>query len=447
MWYVSMSSSRRVNILTTQQDDGAHSVACEKCNVWQHSKCLGITKAEAEKDDFHFVCKDCKQRIEDAKKPKISLKFRTGLSSSPTQPKSERRSPGQDPFAGVEVPKKRGPGRPPGATRPTSQGSQSNGHAVSYPSQPARSGGSPYFQQPILNGYGAYANGHQSIGRPQQTSPYANGYAQAGPASNFAAMASPNNYGARPNPPSNQPGLFAPSSNSTVYDRPTSSHGQYLPYYNGVPYQYQNDTSQSPPSRPTSSHSPSLYPTYTSTSQAVNNTNNARIPSPVLNRPTMSPTQGNQDAGPTAGFPQKSPTASYVQPFAQQRTPGMYPSNGISTYYPQTTPASHSRSPNMNHMSGLSPTKHSPVIPPPTHLAQNSSMFSPPNGPGAFRSVSGTPIFPPAENLAPSPKQLSKSPVPTPSKNAGPMQVGEAELKRVNIEAAAQIIQPQQEGH
>jgi hypothetical protein len=37
------------------QDDGSHSVACELCNVWQHSACLGISQASAEKDDFHFI--------------------------------------------------------------------------------------------------------------------------------------------------------------------------------------------------------------------------------------------------------------------------------------------------------------------------------------------------------------------------------------------------------
>ncbi|KAL9131235.1 MAG: hypothetical protein Q9217_000777 [Psora testacea] len=69
-------------------DDGTHSVACEKCNVWQHSACLGISQQEAEKDDFHFLCHDCKRREEDAKKPKIpSLKFKLGSSSSPPNPK------------------------------------------------------------------------------------------------------------------------------------------------------------------------------------------------------------------------------------------------------------------------------------------------------------------------------------------------------------------------
>src|SRR5205814_1647194 len=73
--------------LTSPQDDGSHSVACEKCNVWQHSACLGISQEEAERSDFQFICKTCKRRIEDeiksANSPKITLKFRLGSSASP----------------------------------------------------------------------------------------------------------------------------------------------------------------------------------------------------------------------------------------------------------------------------------------------------------------------------------------------------------------------------
>jgi hypothetical protein len=421
-------------------------VACEKCNVWQHSKCLGITTAGAEKEDFHFICKDCKQRIEDAKKPKISLKFRTGLSSSPTQPKGEERTSRKESFVGVEVPKKRGPGRPPGTTRPISRPPQSNGHAIPYANQPARFGGPPYFQQPILNGYNSYAGAQQSVGRPQQFLPHANGYGQATQASHHPIMLSPNGYIARPGSSSAQPGSFAPPSNSSAFVRPTSSHDQYTPKSNAVPYHYPHYSSQSPPSRPPS-QSPTLYPPpYNSTSHVFSNPNHGRMPSPVLNRPTMSPTQGNRDVGLTAGVTQKSPSTSYVQPSTQHGTPGTYPSNGISIPYPQTTPVPISRSPNMNHMSGLSPTKHSPVIPLPTHIPAMSKTTLPPNGPEAFRLVSGTPIFPPAENLAPSPKELSKSPVPSPSKNASPIQVGEAEPKRVNMGASTTISQPQQAG-
>ncbi|KAL1843142.1 hypothetical protein VTJ49DRAFT_2892 [Mycothermus thermophilus] len=45
-----------------QVDDGTHSVACERCNIWQHSKCLGIDEQEADKDDFHFICTACRKR-------------------------------------------------------------------------------------------------------------------------------------------------------------------------------------------------------------------------------------------------------------------------------------------------------------------------------------------------------------------------------------------------
>ncbi|GAM86474.1 hypothetical protein ANO11243_044880 [Dothideomycetidae sp. 11243] len=65
-------------------DDGTHSVACERCNIWQHSKCNGIDAGDAEREDFHFICGDCKRKEEDAKKPKIPpLKLGRITSSSP----------------------------------------------------------------------------------------------------------------------------------------------------------------------------------------------------------------------------------------------------------------------------------------------------------------------------------------------------------------------------
>lgn len=65
-------------------DDGTHSIACEKCNIWQHSKCHGIREEDAEHDDFHFVCNDCVKKEEEARKPKIPpLRLRMGASNSP----------------------------------------------------------------------------------------------------------------------------------------------------------------------------------------------------------------------------------------------------------------------------------------------------------------------------------------------------------------------------
>ncbi|QSZ29879.1 hypothetical protein DSL72_004397 [Monilinia vaccinii-corymbosi] len=75
-----------------QIDDGTHSIACEKCNIWQHSKCAGVSEAEADRDDFEFICITCKRRAEDAERakthPPIKIKLnRSGSSSSPMQPK------------------------------------------------------------------------------------------------------------------------------------------------------------------------------------------------------------------------------------------------------------------------------------------------------------------------------------------------------------------------
>ncbi|KAL2157439.1 hypothetical protein VTH06DRAFT_6131 [Thermothelomyces fergusii] len=77
-------------------DDGTHSVACEKCNTWQHSKCLGISEEEADKEDFHFICSSCRRRQEaaDDSRPrmiKIKVNNHHQASDNPTsqQPVSE----------------------------------------------------------------------------------------------------------------------------------------------------------------------------------------------------------------------------------------------------------------------------------------------------------------------------------------------------------------------
>ncbi len=61
-----------------QIDDGTHSVACERCNTWQHSKCLGVEEQEADQDDFHFICSSCRRRENTSSDPRpqtIKLKI------------------------------------------------------------------------------------------------------------------------------------------------------------------------------------------------------------------------------------------------------------------------------------------------------------------------------------------------------------------------------------
>ncbi len=72
-----------------QVDDGGHSVSCERCSVWQHSKCLGISEEAAERDDFHFVCDSCRRRqdeLQTPRRPVIKIKVNRPTSSSPSVP-------------------------------------------------------------------------------------------------------------------------------------------------------------------------------------------------------------------------------------------------------------------------------------------------------------------------------------------------------------------------
>ena len=132
-------------------DDGSHSVACEKCNVWQHSKCLGISKAAAEKDDFHFVCDDCKKKEERANQPKISLKFKVTPSPAPPSPArmAHAASPQQPNFR-VEIP----------TTNAPRAGSQGHMNGYGYPPSVAPSYGSrppPCYPPLQPSGQPAYA--------------------------------------------------------------------------------------------------------------------------------------------------------------------------------------------------------------------------------------------------------------------------------------------------
>ncbi|OQU98480.1 hypothetical protein CLAIMM_04265 [Cladophialophora immunda] len=395
-------------------DDGSHSISCERCNVWQHSKCLGIPKSAAEKDDFHFICKDCRRKEEDAKKPKISLKFRVGTSSSPVPPSPVPSTK----VVAVEVPTQSTPRSP-------SQGEITNGHQHSPPNQLSSPSRPIQFAQ--MNGVHPQQRLGPTQHQPTSTSPRQQGYT------------------VRPIQPY-PPGI----SNGAARSPPPQGQGNYSFFYNGTQYPYQNSAGQ----RPLAPSPIPKHPPQNSGAQTMSNS--GRLPSPVINRPTISPTQGNMDVGPVAGIPQKS--AQFHQPGAN----GVYsPANGTSSKFQGTPrpPAQHqaqpaqtpvSRAPTYP-LSGLSPKKQQtpgPIQPVPGGSPLNSNpasssptstslqptmspagniginILSPAPHPVEKRIVSGTPILPPIENLRPSPEQLrnmsSTEPVPTPSKQSQP---------------------------
>ena len=58
-------------------NDNSPQVSCEKCNVWQHVKCHGISEDEVEDPKFQFICTSCKRKEEEASQPKLPpLKLR-----------------------------------------------------------------------------------------------------------------------------------------------------------------------------------------------------------------------------------------------------------------------------------------------------------------------------------------------------------------------------------
>ncbi|KAJ9606853.1 hypothetical protein H2200_008863 [Cladophialophora chaetospira] len=408
-------------------DDGTHIISCERCNVWQHSKCLGISKSAAEKNDFHFVCKDCRQKEEDAKKPKISLKFRVGTSSSPAPPSP---APIRSNFVAVEVP----------GVRPPNQGSGSNDQTSSS-GQPSHRP-----QAPLVNGM----QSQQQFGSPHRNQP---GYSQY-PQAQAGRSLQPGYQAIQPYPPS--------VSNGQASSPPLSVRGNSPPYYNGVPHQYQT---YPPGQRPLAPSPLPKHPTPITTTAP----NGGRLPSPMINRPTMSPTQGNMDVGRIASIPhhpsqspQRAPNGAHsavngttsnlqatptpnpqLQPQSVRQTPisrtPNYPLSGLSPKKQQT--------PGPHPPSSVIPQKSTSMSPPPptTSSASQHSIFSTNNSavPNAtlstqareVRTVSGTPVLPPVEKLQPSPQQLrnssSNGPVPTPSKQAPPQILARVE-HRIN---------------
>ncbi|RAL17209.1 putative PHD finger domain protein [Aspergillus homomorphus CBS 101889] len=342
-------------------DDGSHSVACEKCNVWQHSKCLGILKHEAEREDFHFVCDDCKRREEEAKRPKIPpLKFRVGSSTSPTGvADGEQKS--RDTEEPSPVPARN-------QTQFTSS-MPSIGSPSKLPSLPhmiPRASG----QAPSL-----------PPASPERRPSSAHATPFSPPRAPFSPSKGINGFSSSRELPPKLPSMHLPpngrdSLNGGIFGRrPSSSH---------------------------SIHSPTL-------------------PSPIQNRPSMSPTQGNRDVGPLAGFP---PVASSEHstpwtPYGQSQTPRPNTGNNaqlssINNGRPSlvATPTGGSRSspPQSSHgmsFSGISPTKQSPR-------------------PMTSGSIAGAPVLPPIQKLEPSPKLMRRSspdaPIPPPIKCMTPEQ-------------------------
>ncbi|MCJ1286241.1 hypothetical protein MMC26_005586 [Xylographa opegraphella] len=375
-------------------DDGSHSVACEECNVWQHSSCLGISQADAEKEDFHFICNDCKRKREDAKKPKIPpLKFKVGSSSSPPSDKSilyvngDNQSTKRKLSESEHDPTRMPPSKmfkPYFAPATGKIGQNSN---VEHPTK------SEQMHQSFMNGPTLAPQGQ--LPSPQGT----NGYHVPPPG--LVSPVRPGSYGSNVHqnrlPTSSPP--YQPQSSLANGTRLSSAgfSGAVRPngYHTALSPQYsQHEKHQ--PSSSTGYQDPfhnSFERQHPVSSQLASD-----IVSPRKDRSSIVLAQEKSDVGPLS----LSPSAS--EALNGTGLPHYRPASAThpSAYSPQkahyspapATPFTSSSSPlipplisqsNMA-MSGLSPSKNSPPRPPPDH------------------GVSRTPIMPPAAHLFPSPQ-------------------------------------------
>ncbi|KAH9870354.1 hypothetical protein IAQ61_005828 [Plenodomus lingam] len=76
-------------------NDKTPQISCEKCNVWQHMKCHGITEEQAEDSKFTFICTSCRKKEKDANQPKLPpLKFRLSSASPASQSNTQTNGAG-----------------------------------------------------------------------------------------------------------------------------------------------------------------------------------------------------------------------------------------------------------------------------------------------------------------------------------------------------------------
>ncbi|KAI1814716.1 hypothetical protein GGS20DRAFT_547079 [Poronia punctata] len=157
-----------------QVDDGTHSIACERCNGWQHSKCVGISEEEADRADFHFICKSCRRQKQldsgEEKQPYIKLKVRRPDSSSapqtdgkePSQPQQAPTREGGEPGSSIEAGAINRSQLPP-VQQPTE-----------FPTIPVKPAGQSHAlppASPYTNGDGvhAFSSPHPALSPPQQS--------------------------------------------------------------------------------------------------------------------------------------------------------------------------------------------------------------------------------------------------------------------------------------
>ncbi|KAL9121614.1 MAG: hypothetical protein Q9187_001830 [Circinaria calcarea] len=369
---------------------------CSKCGVH------GENLADAEKEDFHFICDDCKRREEDSKKPKIpSLKFRLGASSSPPSNKTALTN-------GIAAD---------GGSRKRKSIDHGDEIGRLPPIKKFRHVALPRSNNATNPDHGPNANQLTDMHKSIMNGPTLSPHGQHPPHTNTGNGQSPPGLAWPPRPPAYTNGH---KTHTTMFDRHVAQpHHTFRA--DGSDSAQDHITRDASSTAPRTSEHGSGFSNLPSQDPFLNSFDRQRpssshsthnLPSPMKNRPSMSPTQGNPDVGALA-FPRGT--------FANGHLPTSRPSATHPSAYNPPTKQLNSSPPAP---STLLPSS-SPIMPPPTqqHRASLSglspSKHSPPR-PVSSHSMSGTPIMPPVTNLEPSPQTLNLS---APMKGIAPEQI------------------------
>jgi len=391
-----------------QIDDGTHSIACEKCNIWQHSKCVGVSQAEAERDDFHFICSTCQRRARDDERAKthppikITIK-RPGSASTMATPNQKVND-----YPAI-LPPKAAISQSPQKGSPQAHWQAPSNYQQVPEAIPSTSNGASRASEPsgpIVPGATPNGKYDEKSSVPSRQSPYGNTtggvaytpYNAPRPSSSHA-FSSPRHDSPTSLPPPAQPQSYSFTNGSA------SNHDTRIP-------------SSTVPPTPTRLHpsaqaspSPFAQPEPYSSQRAING--------------QVSPSKSEVHRRGSMNFPSPAPVLTPAKPYHSPFAPSSSPPNQSTP----SMPAKFNFAPPQAVSSPMAPAfeqpqTHTSVLPP-ASTGYSPTKHSPPRpttSNGSFGSATPS-MLPPVASLSPSPRLQNLSPPVKPSEPERPRSV------------------------